>query len=143
MSAGAYSAPNVARAPIADLHLPAQSSCLALARLFVRRAAAACGLDAERSYELEYAFNEAVTNAIRHGRPDARGQIHLSALCRDDRLTLAVHDSGTFAMPVAGDLAKAPAEGGRGLALMARFADDVEIRNEPGATTVLVSKLRA
>jgi serine/threonine-protein kinase RsbW len=137
MSPRPRTAPALAEPPIADLHLPAHSGYLTFARLFVRRAASACGFDEQRSYELEYAFNEAVTNAIRHGRPDARGQIRLSALWQRDRLTLAVHDSGTFLTP-----SPDCAEGGRGLALMTRFADQVEIDNEPGATTVRVSKLR-
>jgi serine/threonine-protein kinase RsbW len=142
MGMGATSDAAIVEAPIDELHLPAHSSYLAFARLFVRRAASACGLDEERCYELEYAFNEAVTNAIRHGWPDAQGRIRLSALLRDGRLTLAVHDSGTFVLPLPARPAGGPAEGGRGLSLMAQFADRVEVSSEPGATTVRVSKLR-
>src|SRR5690242_8968399 len=112
MSPRPCTAPALAEPPIADLHLPAHSSYLAFARLFVRRAASACGLDEERGYELEYAFNEAVTNAIRHGQPDARGQIRLSALWQGDRLTLAVHDSGTFIAPLPGGAPRDSSEGG-------------------------------
>jgi stage II sporulation protein AB (anti-sigma F factor) len=141
MGTQTHSEPYVAGAPIADLHLPAHSGYLAFARLFVRRAAAACELDEDQAYELEYAFNEAVTNAIRHGRPDDQGLIRLSALWQGGRLTLAVHDSGTFIVPMARP-ADACAESGRGLALMAQFVDEVEVSNEPGATTVRLSKQR-
>jgi anti-sigma regulatory factor (Ser/Thr protein kinase) len=137
----AYTAPETVGAVAGALHLPAQRSQLATARRYAEAAATAFGLDPERSYEFVYAVNEAVTNAIRHGAPDAQGLVHLSLATDANRLTLVVRDSGTFLRPVAG----ADDDPGhrRGLALMAIFTDEVRLCTRPGCTTVSLSKDRA
>ncbi|MGO9321158.1 MAG: ATP-binding protein [Solirubrobacteraceae bacterium] len=124
-----------------ELRLPAVPSELGLAREYAHRAAAAFGFDAERCYEVAFAVNEAVTNAIRHGRPDEHGHIHLSAVSDGDRLTLAVRDYGTFVASAVG--ATTSPEGGRGFALMAGLMDTVQLCVSPGSTTVRLSKARA
>jgi anti-sigma regulatory factor (Ser/Thr protein kinase) len=123
-----------------ELRLPAQPSGLPAAREYAQKAGAAFGLNADDCYDFVYAVNEAVTNAIRHGAPDAQGQIHLSILTYDDRLTLAVRDYGTFVAPT-NDRATMH-EHGRGLALMAGLTDEIQICIEPGSTTVRLSKAR-
>jgi anti-sigma regulatory factor (Ser/Thr protein kinase) len=124
-----------------ELRLPARPAKLGAARQYAHEAAAAFGFDAERCYEVAFAVNEAVTNAIRHGKPDEHGCIHLSALADGDRLTLAVRDCGTF-VACAGD-ADVLAESGRGFALMARLMDAVQLCVSSGSTTVRLSKARA
>jgi anti-sigma regulatory factor (Ser/Thr protein kinase) len=123
-----------------ELRLPARPAKLAAAREYAHEAAAAFGFDAERCYEVAFAVNEAVTNAIRHGRPDKHGYIHLSALADGDRLTLAVRDSGTFAASAA--TSAASGEGGRGFPLMARLMDAVQLCVSCESTTVRLSKSR-
>jgi len=123
-----------------ELRLPALPSELRLAREYAHRAAAAFGFDAERCHEVAFAVNEAATNAIRHGRPDEHGHIHLSAVSDGDRLTLTVRDYGTFVASAAG-AAPSP-EGGRGFALMAGLMDTVQLCVSPGSTTVRLSKAR-
>jgi serine/threonine-protein kinase RsbW len=124
-----------------ELHIPAQRSELAAARRYAGEVAAAFGLDADSCYEFVYAVNEAVTNAIRHGAADEQGMIHLSVHAEADRLTFTVRDRGTFVMPVPDSTETA--ERGRGLALMADLADEVELHIEPGSTTVRLSKARS
>ncbi len=121
-----------------EVTLAASASELARAREYARRASVAFGFDAERCDDVVCAFNEAVTNAIRHGRPDERGHIHLSVLDDGERLTLTVRDHGTFVVPGA-----PRSEGGRGFPLMAALMDTVELCVEPAGTTVRVSKARA
>lgn len=123
-----------------ELRLAARPAKLAAAREYAHEAAAAFGFDAECCYEVAFAVNEAVTNAIRHGRPDEHGYIHLSALADGDRLTLAVRDCGTFAASAAASAANG--EGGRGFALMARLMDAVQLCVSSGSTTVRLSKAR-
>jgi anti-sigma regulatory factor (Ser/Thr protein kinase) len=125
---------------IGDLRLPAQPAKLRLAREYAHQAAAAFGLDSDRCYEFAFAVNEAVTNAIRHGRPDAHGDIHLSVSGHGDRLTFAVRDYGTFSgyAPI-GVLG---ADRGRGFVLMARVMDAVQLCVGSGNTTVRLSKAR-
>jgi anti-sigma regulatory factor (Ser/Thr protein kinase) len=114
---------------------------LGTARRYAGKAAAAFGLDADSSYEFVYAVNEAVTNAIRHGAPDARGLIRLTIAADAERLTFIVRDYGTFAMPILPPTTES--EHGRGFALMASFVDEVKLCAEPGSTTVSLSKARA
>lgn len=124
-----------------ELRLPAKAAKLCLAREYAHQAAAAFGLDPDRCYEVAFAVNEAVTNAIQHGRPDERGDIHLSVHADGDRLTLLVRDRGTF---VASSIARGPcAESGRGFALMTHLMDAVQLCVAPGSTTVRLSKARA
>lgn len=122
---------------VTELRLPAESSRLRTARRHVEETAARLGLDSERRTRFVYAVNEAVTNAIRHGAPDRTGSIRLRTVIDEERLTVHVHDSGSFKLPTA---AYGPAgEGGRGFALMARFADEVRVSIRPGATIVSLS----
>jgi serine/threonine-protein kinase RsbW len=125
---------------IDELRLPAQPAKLGVAREYAHRAAAAFGLDADRCYEFVFAVNEAVTNAIRHGCPDAHGHIHLSVVADDDRLTFAVRDYGTFCG--CAPIGAMGADRGRGFVLMARVADAVQLCVGGGNTTVLLSKAR-
>jgi anti-sigma regulatory factor (Ser/Thr protein kinase) len=122
-----------------ELRLPAQASELAAAREYAHEAAAAFGLDDDRCYEFAFAVNEAVTNAIRHGKPDEHGDIHLSVFADEDRLTFAVCDCGTFAASTFDRVASS--ERGRGFALMTRLMDAVQLCAAPGSTTVRLSKL--
>jgi anti-sigma regulatory factor (Ser/Thr protein kinase) len=122
-----------------ELRLPAQASELAVAREYAYAAAAAFGLDADGCYEFAFAVNEAVTNAIRHGKPDEHGQVHLSVFADDDRLTFAVRDRGTFAASAFDRVTSS--ERGRGFALMTRLMDGVQLCAAPGSTTLRLSKL--
>jgi anti-sigma regulatory factor (Ser/Thr protein kinase) len=124
-----------------ELYLPSWPSELDVARTYAGEAAAAFGLDAHSSYEFVCAVNEAVTNAIKHGAPDAQGLIRLSIVADADRLTFAVRDYGTFTMPILDPATKS--EHGRGLALMASFVNEVQLCAKPGSTTVSLSKTRA
>jgi anti-sigma regulatory factor (Ser/Thr protein kinase) len=125
---------------IDDLRLPAQPAKLRVAREYANRAAAAFGLDADRAYELAFAVNEAVTNAIRHGRPDAHGDIHLSVHAHGDRLTFAVRDYGTFSGYA--PIGALDADRGRGFVLMTQVMDAVQLCVGAGNTTVRLSKAR-
>jgi anti-sigma regulatory factor (Ser/Thr protein kinase) len=124
-----------------ELSLPALASELGRARAYAREATVAFGFDAEHREDVVCAFNEAVTNAIRHGRPDAHGRIHLSVHDDGERLTLAVRDYGTFTVPAAGVASRS--EGGRGFPLMTALMDTVELCVEPAGTIVRLSKARA
>jgi anti-sigma regulatory factor (Ser/Thr protein kinase) len=125
---------------IDELRLPAQPAKLGLAREYAHQAATAFGLDVDRCYEFAFAVNEAVTNAIRHGSPDAHGHIHLSVRADGDHLTLAVRDYGTFSGYA--PIAALGADRGRGFALMAHVMDAVQLCVGSGSTTVRLSKAR-
>jgi anti-sigma regulatory factor (Ser/Thr protein kinase) len=125
---------------VSERRLPADPSQLSTARKYAMRAAVAFGLGGDGCYDFVFAVNEAVTNAIRHGVPDSRGQIHLSTAVDDaDRLTFTVRDCGTF-VPT---LNSAPrSEHGRGFLLMVSLVDEVQLCIRPRSTTVRLFKAR-
>jgi len=124
-----------------ELRLRAQPSELKLARDYARQAATAFGFDDDGCYEFVYAVNEAVTNAIRHGAPDARGSIRLSVSSEADRLMFTVRDWGRFATSL--ESSASTSAHGRGFALMANLVDEVHLRIEPEGTIVTLSKICA
>jgi serine/threonine-protein kinase RsbW len=132
--------PELDTTAIGELRLPARASQLTVAREFAEEAAAAFGLDADDRYDLAVAVNEAVTNAIRHGTPDARGHIHLGAHANADSLTFIVRDCGRFTAPLA--RATATSEHGRGFTVMSTLMDAVQLYVSRESTTVRLTKTR-
>lgn len=126
---------------ISTLRLPADSVELATARRYAERAAAQFGLDGRGCFEFAVAANEAVTNAVRHGAPDAHGHIELGVLASLDRLTFVVSDYGTFTAPVVA--ASPTSERGRGFRMMTALMDAVQVQSAPEGTTVRLTKLRS
>jgi anti-sigma regulatory factor (Ser/Thr protein kinase) len=123
------------------LELKADPGELATARRFVDAAAARFGLEDEERYEFKFAVNEAVSNAIEHGRPSPNGTIRLHVAAEAGALVFEVEDHGTFSPgPPAIDALHAR---GRGLALMAATMDEVDVRRGPAGTVVRLCKRRA
>jgi anti-sigma regulatory factor (Ser/Thr protein kinase) len=124
-----------------QLELRADPGELAAARRFVDAAAARFGLEGDERYEFTFAVNEAVSNAIEHGRPSADGKIRLHVGEEDGALVFEVEDHGTFAPgpPVIDQLH----ERGRGLAFMAATMDEVDVRRGSNGTVVRLCKRRA
>ena len=124
-----------------QLELKADPCELATARRFVDAAAARFGLKDQERYELKLAVNEAVSNAIEHGRPSPDGKIHLHVAAEHGALVFEVEDHGTFAPdpPTIDQLH----ERGRGLAFMAATMDEVDVRRGSNGTVVRLCKRRA
>jgi serine/threonine-protein kinase RsbW len=137
----AWIEPDTTSFAASELRLPALRSELHVARRYVEEAAAAFGFGTDSCFELVFAVNEAVTNAIRHGAADEQGLISLSAVADADRLTFVVRDCGTFAIPALATDTRF--EHGRGLALMASLVDEIQLCIKPGSTIVRLSKARA
>jgi anti-sigma regulatory factor (Ser/Thr protein kinase) len=123
-----------------ELRLPADARELARARDYVSTAAREFGLaDGERIH-LVFAANEAVTNAIRHGRPDAEGTIRLEVAAEDDALIVTVSDFGSF---VSCAPSRDPmAEGGRGFTFITGLIDQVQLTTRERRTTVRLYQRR-
>lgn len=124
----------------AALRLPARTSALQLARDYADAAARAFGLDVRGRKEFVFAANEAVTNAIRHGTPDADGTIGVRISAEGDRLTIEVASCGKF-VPSEVDPATLP-DHGRGFPFMERLMDEVEVAPQGRRTVVRLSKRR-
>jgi serine/threonine-protein kinase RsbW len=124
-----------------QLDLKAHPGELATARRFADAAAARFGFEERERWEFTFAVNEAVSNAIEHGRPSPDGTIHIHLAAEDGTLVFEVEDHGTFA-PSPPEVDRLP-ERGRGLAFMAATVDEVDVRRGPGGTVVRLCKRRA
>jgi anti-sigma regulatory factor (Ser/Thr protein kinase) len=123
-----------------ELLLPADGARLGVARDYVERAAEDFGLDPSTRGRFVCAVNEAVTNAIRHGRPDGHGRIRIHSIIDGGRLTISVHDHGRFATQT--EKGEPDIEHGRGFAVMASFTDEVRLDARPDGTSISLSIFR-
>jgi anti-sigma regulatory factor (Ser/Thr protein kinase) len=123
-----------------QLELRAAPSQLVVARRFADGAAARFGMEERERYEFTFAVNEAVSNAIEHGRPSPSGTIRMEVIEEDGALVFEVEDHGTFA-PQAPATDPFP-ERGRGLAFMAAVVDEVDVRRGAKGTIVRLRKRR-
>jgi serine/threonine-protein kinase RsbW len=120
--------------------VPAVASALRRVRRHAEAAAADFGLGHDDRYAFVFAVNEAATNAIRHGRPDARGTIGVRFDAEGDTLICSISDSGCFRL--ASEDADPMAESGRGFLLMSELTDQVELSSTCHGTTVRLHKRR-
>lgn len=120
--------------------IAARASALDRVRRRAEDAARNFGLDQAERFEFVFAVNEAVTNAIRHGRPFQDGTIELRIDTCGDTLVCAVSDGGRLeAISVTPDEF---AESGRGIAAMTRLTDQVELVSCATGTTIRLHKRR-
>jgi anti-sigma regulatory factor (Ser/Thr protein kinase) len=124
-----------------DLRLRARPSALKYARERVTDVGEQFGLGAKPCYEFVFAVNEAVTNAIKHGRADQEGTIGLRLDADGDELICTVSDCGPFLAPT--EIADPEySDGGRGFTFMSALVDELELSVEPEATVVRLRKRR-
>jgi anti-sigma regulatory factor (Ser/Thr protein kinase) len=102
-------------------------------RRVVASAAAACGLAMERSSDLQLAVHELAVNSVRHGGGTGRLRIWRES----GALVCEVNDSGHVQDPLTGRRSAA-ADGatGRGLWMVNRLCDLVQLRSTPSGTAV-------
>jgi anti-sigma regulatory factor (Ser/Thr protein kinase) len=81
------------------------------------------------SYDAVLAVNESVANAIEHAYGLEGGNIHVRAEREHAALRISVHDDGSWRAP-RGD------HRGRGLEMMRRLMDEVEVCADEGGTQV-------
>jgi anti-sigma B factor antagonist len=124
-----------------EMRVAPMASELARVRGFAAAAAFRFGLDPRQRYDFTVAANEAVANAIQHGRPCDDETIHVSVAEDDGQLTLTVRDAGMFDL---GPLPDDPLpESGRGLKLMSNLVDGFALSRNDGHTHVELSMQRA
>lgn len=121
-----------------SVSITADPARLGEAREFVESVATNHGFDEDALYQIKVASNEAVSNAIEHGRPCEQGNIEVRAEVEDGELAFYVRDCGEF---ILADSPRDPiAERGRGFTFMSLLMDDVSLDTEPGNTVVRLAK---
>lgn len=113
----------------ASVGLPPQAASAALGRRFISDFCRAAGLDEDLRQTALLLTNELVTNAVQHSGSHARLEARLSM----PLLRVAVHDSRPEP-PLFRATTDLDAEGGRGLILVAVFADrwGVDVARDDG-----------
>lgn len=92
----------------------------------------------DRVHDLLVACSELCANALRHGATD---RVVLGAKVEGDGVLLEVHDDGRgFTLSAVNDDPDLSAESGRGLHLVAKLTDQLEVRCEDGLTVVRAYK---
>lgn len=120
--------------PVAELAFA--TGDLKVLRRAAARHATAAGLDGARAGDLVLAVSELGSNSIDHGG----GAGLLRVWSEADALVIEVHDAGRLEDPLAGRLVPSPRQArGRGLWMVNRLCDLVQIRRTPHGTVVRVT----
>jgi anti-sigma regulatory factor (Ser/Thr protein kinase) len=127
--------------PVAgDLRIPGEPGELWRARRFAEEAAAEFGFDDEESFAFAFAVNEAVSNAVEHGKPCDGGTVRLRIEEDGPALTFWVKDCGCFEPKVRP--LDAIEDRGRGMAFMAAMVDELHVTPVQDGTVVSLTKRR-
>jgi serine/threonine-protein kinase RsbW len=114
------------------IHIDTDSHPAALsdARRRVREAMIRAGIRVEVAQEMEVAVGEALSNVHRHAYKNRVGPVSVEVLRTAEAVTVAVADQGgaTVAPAVPSTLPARTDQGGRGLYVVGRLVDDVEIQ---------------
>jgi anti-sigma regulatory factor (Ser/Thr protein kinase)/putative methionine-R-sulfoxide reductase with GAF domain len=117
-----------------DMVVPAVPESLKDIRAAVRRWLSSVGIEGDLGSDLLLAVGEACTNAVEHAYGPAGGDVHLRLELLDGQVVITVRDNGHWR----------PARGknrGRGLTLMRKCGDDVEVDRSDEGTTVVIRRL--
>ncbi|MET0206484.1 MAG: ATP-binding protein [Thermoleophilaceae bacterium] len=120
--------------------LPATPASVQAARSIVREAAAEAGLEGDLVWDLMLASTEAVSNAVRHGKPWPNDCVLFATEPCPRGLRVEVCDLGSFDSAL--EPAPLEATSGRGMQIIAALVDRFEVRNGDGHTLVGFEKHR-
>lgn len=116
-----------------ELRLPAEPHALLVMRRSLGRWLHAGDASPRECYELTVACGEACANAIEHAYPPSGGDFTLTALRRNSDVEITVSDSGSW-RPRRAD------EGGRGVDLIRKLVDELDIAAGSSGTTVTLRR---
>ena len=125
-----------------DITLPAHPSSLVQVRQALRRLSRAAGLDDDRTFALQVAVGEAITNVIEHAYGPSGGIPRLYARREGDVVRVTARREGDAVVVEVTDRGRwrsdraAFEQRRRGIQLMQGLADSVDIRTAPSGTTV-------
>jgi anti-sigma regulatory factor (Ser/Thr protein kinase)/putative methionine-R-sulfoxide reductase with GAF domain len=118
-----------------EITLPTQAEVLAGMRRTIGRWLAAAGADPDEQFDVTLSASEAAANAIEHAYGGSESTFTVTCDQADHQVTVTIRDRGRWRT------AQAPG-GGRGLSIMRKLTDDVEItRGEEGTTVKLTKRL--
>ncbi len=127
------------------LQLPPDLAGLAAGQAAVRDFLARPGVSERAAYYAELAFEELLTNVIRHGRPAAGSMVDVSITVDEARVVLDFEDGGqpfdplTLPPPSRPDSVDDAPIGGLGIFLIRRTAEHVAYRRVDGRNHLTVA----
>jgi anti-sigma regulatory factor (Ser/Thr protein kinase) len=116
-----------------ELRLPAEPHALLVMRRSLGRWLNAGPVTRRECYELMVACGEACANAIEHAYPPSGGDFTLTALRRNGDIEIKVSDSGSWRP-------RRPDDRGRGVDLIRKLVDDLDIARGSSGTTVTLRR---
>ena len=120
--------------------IPSDLTVLSSMRERLANWARTTGLSSAAADDLVLAAYEALANSAEHAYQRRPGYIRLTTQRTNDHVTITVTDHGRWLVPAA------PGNRGRGLLLMHKLADDVQLavdKDHPGTTICLRWRLNA
>lgn len=127
-----------------EMSLPAEVGSLATVRERVSAMVSTLGFSETALFDIKVALGEALANAVRHGSPtDGVATISVTIRAFEDRVELAVADSGGGFDEAHTGTNDLYASGGRGIMFMRALMDDVRFSSATeGGTVVTLMKHR-
>jgi serine/threonine-protein kinase RsbW len=125
---------------ILELHIDSQPESLGEARRQVRDVMGRVGLDVDAARDMEVAVGEALSNIYQHAYTGGIGPVLVEVLAVGTALTVVVRDEGeaTAVPEIPQTLPPRTSRGGRGLYMVGRLVDDVEMAMNPAGHGVTV-----
>lgn len=132
---------------ILAVHTDSRPESLGIARRQVRDAMTRAGLGDETARDMEVAVGEALSNIYQHAYPGGIGAVSVEVIATATAITVVVRDDGdaTAAPEIPRRLPPRTSPGGRGLYMIGRLANDVELRVNPaghGVTARITARLK-
>ena len=112
---------------------PADRAALVEIRHLLRRWLRRCGATEDEAYDVTVACQEACANAVEHAYRPGPQSFLLEGACEDGRVRLTVRDEGNWRSPRG-------RHRGRGLELMRKLMDEVEVTSDEQGTRVVLER---
>jgi serine phosphatase RsbU (regulator of sigma subunit)/anti-sigma regulatory factor (Ser/Thr protein kinase) len=116
-----------------EMVLPAQVGVLAGMRSTLGRWLKAAGANEDEQFDVTLSASEAAANAIEHAYGGSESDFTVSCEQSAGEVTVTIRDRGRWRTA-------RPPGGGRGLSIMRKLVDDVEINSDDRGTTVKLTK---
>lgn len=115
--------------------LPHAPSSVAIARQYLTAELVATGVRESVIDDVNLIISELLSNAMRHGRPLASGEVRLTWTTNDDAIEVSVSDGGARTEPRRGHPTLSSL-GGRGLGIVETLAECWGVHRDEDGTTV-------
>ncbi|HVS99381.1 MAG TPA: SpoIIE family protein phosphatase [Solirubrobacterales bacterium] len=116
-----------------EMTLPARAAVLAGMRRTLSRWLQAVGADEDEQFDITLSASEAAANAVEHAYGAKEASFTISCEQDGDRITVVVRDRGRWRTT-------SPPGRGRGLSIMRKLVDEVEIGSDEEGTVVRLTK---